>query len=90
MPNSKSAEKSLRSNEKKRLLNKSRISALKTENKKLLAAIEDKDAESMDKHLPLTIKLLDKSVSKGIIKKNNASRKKSKLMKKFNQAKDAT
>ena len=89
MPNSKSAEKSLRKSEKKRLLNKSRISALKTENKKLLAAIEDKDAESMDKHLPVTIKLLDKSVSKGIIKKNNASRKKSNLMKKVNQAKAA-
>ena len=89
MPNSKSAEKSLRRNEKKRLLNKSRISALKTENKKLLAAIESKDVELMDKHLPLTIKLLDKSVSKGIIKKNNASRKKSKLMKKVNASKAA-
>lgn len=82
MPNTKSAKKNLRQNEKRRLRNKTRMSALKTQNKKLLSAIAENNVESMDKHLPLTIKLIDKTAAKGIIKKNTASRRKSKLMKK--------
>lgn len=89
MPNSPSAKKSLRQNEKRRLTNRTRISTLKTQNKKLLSAIAEKDIESIDKQLPLTIKLIDKTAAKGLIKKNTASRKKSKLMKQINKAKAA-
>jgi len=35
----------------------------------------------------LAIRALDKAAEKGVIKKNNAARRKSRLMKKFNQAK---
>ncbi|MGR3319628.1 MAG: 30S ribosomal protein S20 [Candidatus Anammoxibacter sp.] len=89
MPSRPSAKKSLKQNEVRRLRNKARVSALKTQNKKLLSAIAGKDIESIDKHLPLTVKLLDKTVAKGIIKKKTVSRKKSKLMKQINKVKAA-
>ncbi len=87
MPNSPSEKKSMRQNAVRKLQNKTRMSALKTQNKKLLAAIEEKNVELIDKHLPLTVKLIDKTAAKGIFKKNNASRRKSSLMKKANAAK---
>lgn len=87
MPHTASAKKALRQNEKRRLSNRARTSALKTQNKKLLSAISEKDVESIDKQLPLTVKLMDKIAAKGIIKKKTASRKKSRLMKRINRVK---
>ena len=89
MPNRPSAKKSLKQNEIRRLRNQSRVSASKTQNKKLLSAIAEKDIESIDKQFPLTVKLMDKTVAKGIIKKNTVSRRKSKLMKQINKVKSA-
>lgn len=90
MPHTNSAKKKLKQNNTKRLNNRTRVSALKTETKKLMAAINAKDSDAMDKHLPITVKLTDKVAAKGIIKKNTASRRKSRLMKRVNQAKAET
>lgn len=86
MPNKASQKKSLRQNEKRRLQNRARMSTLKTQNKRLLSALAEKDIAGVDENLPLTVKLIDKAAAKGIIKKKNAARKKSRLMKHANNA----
>ena len=82
MPVKKSAMKRQRQNKKVNLLNKSFKSSLRTAIKKVEAAIEANDKEAATNALPLAFKKLDKAVSKGLIKKNNASRNKSRLAKK--------
>ena len=57
-------------------------SALKTAGKKAVEVLND--AELLKKELPVAISEIDKAVSKGILHKNTAARKKSRLMKKVN------
>ena len=71
MPNIKSAKKRVRITAKKTLRNKILKSNLKTALKKAFA--EESSIESKKK----AIELVDKAVTKGIIHKNNAARKKS-------------
>jgi small subunit ribosomal protein S20 len=70
---------------KKTLRNKILKSQLKTEIKKCKTAIASGAANVSDA-FKAAIKRIDKSVAKGILHKNNAARKKSKLAKKFNDA----
>jgi len=49
--------------------------------------IADGKQDEAQKALKLAVRALDKAAAKGVIKKNNAARRKSRLMKKFNQAK---
>ena len=53
-------------------------------NKKVVVAVQDQDAEAAKNALSVAYKELDKAVSKGIMKKNTASRKKSRLAAKVN------
>lgn len=80
MPITKSAKKALRGSSKKRSFNirrkKDLISVLK-EIKKLVA---EKKTDEARKMLPKAYKVIDKSAKKGLIKKNTASRKKSRLV----------
>ena len=71
MPNIKSAKKRVRITAKKTLRNKILKSNLKTALKKAFA--EESSIESKKK----AIELVDKAVTKGILHKNNAARKKS-------------
>lgn len=57
-------------------------SALKTAGKKAIEVLND--ADLLKKELPVAISEIDKAVSKGILHKNTAARKKSRLMKKVN------
>lgn len=86
MPKSISAEKAARVAERKRLRNRSRKSATKTHltrAEKLIAANQPEAQQAvMD-----TISALDRDAKKGVIHRNTAARRKSRLMKKFNQAK---
>lgn len=82
MPVKKSAMKRQRQNKKINLLNKSFKSSLRTAIKHVLVAVEAKNKEEATNALPLAFKKLDKAVSKGIVKKNFASRNKSSLAKK--------
>jgi small subunit ribosomal protein S20 len=77
----KSARKRERQNLKRRLRNKSTISALRTQMKKVRTAIQAKDAEKARAELVKTASMLDKAASKGIIHKNKASRHVSRLSK---------
>ena len=52
----------------------------------LITVASDKPEEARQA-LNLAIRALDKAAAKGVIKKNNAARRKSRLMKKLNQAK---
>lgn len=84
MPNIKSAIKRVDVIEKKTLRNNMIKSEYKTAVKKFEAAVAEgnKDAENLFKN---AVKKIDGACSKGIIKKNTASRKKSNLAKKLNK-----
>jgi len=85
---SNSAEKRHRKSEERRLRNKSAKSAVKTSVKKftVLAQKKDPGAEAALKEM---IKKLDTAARKGIIKKNAAARKKSRMQCYFNTMKSA-
>ena len=84
LPNIKSAEKRVAVSEVRRLRNRSQRSKLRTLIKNTQLAM-DTDLEKARNLLTLTIKELDQAASKGLIHKNTAARKKSRLMRKFNQ-----
>ena len=52
--------------------------------KKVLSTVEVKDVEAAKNALSVAYKEFDKAVSKGILKKNTASRKKARLAAKVN------
>jgi len=81
MANHKSAKKRIRSNEKKRVMNKLNSSRIKSTMKKVLGTEKLDDAE---KNYKEAVALLDKSATRGRIHKNNAARKKSQLTKHVN------
>ncbi|MFC6332478.1 30S ribosomal protein S20 [Paenibacillus septentrionalis] len=84
MPNIKSAIKRVKTNEKRRALNASQRSALRTAVKTADQALVGTDVEAAKVALINASKKLDKAVTKGLIHKNAAARKKSRLAKKLN------
>lgn len=84
MPNIKSAIKRAKQNEKRRLHNASQKSALRTAVKKVELAVNRNDADAAKEALVTATKKLDKAVTKGLIHRNAADRKKSRLAKKVN------
>lgn len=89
MANLKSSKKRIRSDEKKRIRNTSVKSAIKTKIKKVELAIAGGDIESARTMFSKAVSALDSAAAKGIIKKNTASRKKSRLARKINSARAA-
>ena len=83
MPNIQSAKKRVLVTEKKTAQNKAIKSALKTQIKKFLAAVNAGDKETANKLYPETVSAIDSAASKGILHKNNAANKKAKLAKKL-------
>ena len=79
MANIKSAKKRILVNEKKAARNQMIKSAVKTEIKKVRAAVEAGNKEEAAKALLAATSAIDKAESKGVIKKNTASRKVSRL-----------
>ena len=86
MPHTKSAQKQVRVSEKRQLRNKSARSLCKTNITKAEKLIFSGELESARQRVEAAISSLDKAVEKGIIHPNNASRRKSRLMKKLNEA----
>ena len=86
MANHKSAKKRIRTNERKRAVNKMAESKVKTRVKKALAATDPAEAEKLYKEAVAT---LDRETAHGIIHRNNAARKKSALTKHINGLKSA-
>lgn len=87
MPNSRSASKSLRQSETRRLRNRSTRSGLRSAVKNARLAIAGDDSEAVANALKLATKKIDQAASKGIIHKNAAARTKSRLAKLANQGK---
>jgi len=81
MPITKSAKKALRQNKRRRERNLRRLDILKNTIKKIKKLVEANKKEEALKLLPITYKAIDKAAKTGIIKKNNADRKKSRLTK---------
>jgi small subunit ribosomal protein S20 len=86
MANHKSAKKRIRSNEKKRVMNKMTSSKIKSSMKGVRETEKMEDAE---KHYKEAVALLDKSATRGRIHRNTASRKKSQLTKHLNSLQPA-
>ncbi len=80
MANIKSQIKRNRQTLKRQARNKSVRSELRTRTKRAVSAIED-GAEHSDEALRLAIKRIDKAAAKGVIHKNQAANRKSRLMK---------
>jgi small subunit ribosomal protein S20 len=81
MPNSVSAKKSLRQSQERRLANRSVRSTLRTQVKKLRAAIAAGDAEKCDAEYKTVQKKLDKAAASNLIHANTAARSKARLVK---------
>lgn len=85
MPSSKSAEKRMRQNAKRRLQNRAIKSTIKTEVKKTFELAEEGAVDELKEQLKLAVMRLDKAAAKRIIHPNQAARKKSQLARLFNK-----
>jgi small subunit ribosomal protein S20 len=79
MPHTKSAKKSLRQNEKRRLKNRAVKKAIKTQIKKVEAVAATGPVDALRKEFNLAAKKLDKAAARRIVHPNLAARKKSQL-----------
>lgn len=79
MAHTKSSKKRVVLGERNRVRNQAIRSRVKTFVKKVLEAVEKQDLEGSKAALSVAFKELDKSVTKGVLKKNTASRIKSRL-----------
>ena len=84
MPQLKSAIKRVKTSEKSHLRNMSYKSKIKSTIKKFNLSLSEKNKEGSIKYFKDAVSILDKSVNKGILPKNTASRQKSTLTKKLN------
>ena len=84
MPNIKSAKKRVLVAEMRNARNKANKSALKTAMKKFEAAAAEGNRTEAEGAYKVAVKLVDKSVAKGILHKNNAAHKKSAMTQKLN------
>ena len=84
MPNIKSAEKRVRIGNIREARNKANRTRLKTTLKRFDAAVVGGSKEEATGAYTAAVKTVDKAVSKGLLHKNNAARKKSSLSKRLN------
>jgi small subunit ribosomal protein S20 len=81
MATSQSGKKSIRQAETRRVFNVRRLRAMKSSVKQVADFVSKKDKKAAEQLLPQAFKSIDKAAKRGIIKKNTAARKKSKLAK---------
>ena len=84
MANTRSAKKHIRADEKKRIRNLMIRSKLKTLIRRAERSIAATDPATVESVRPACAEL-DNAASKGVIHRNNAARRKSRLMAKFNK-----
>ena len=84
MANIKSQIKRNKQNEKRRVCNKAVRSELKTRTKVVTSAAEQ-GGENVEELIRQALKNIDKAASKGVIHKNQAARRKSRLIKQVNK-----
>jgi len=74
-----SAKKAIRSSARKHVFNIRRKEAMSDASKGLLKALVAKDVKGAEAMLPAAYKAIDKAMKRGVIKKNTAANKKSRL-----------
>lgn len=84
MANTKSALKRIRVEQRRRLRNRSILSATRTAVKKFEKALNQVDRSEAEALLKEAISKLDRAVSKGVLHRNTAARKKARLQRRFN------
>ena len=84
MPHSSSAKKRVRQNAKRRLINRSRKSQVKTQIKHFEEAVAAGDVDKASEQLRLVSRKLDKTAATSTMHKKTAARKKSRLAKRLN------
>jgi len=83
MPNNAAAEKRMRQEQKRRLHNRKVKSIVKTQITKARQAIGAEE-ENAEETVRAAVSELDRAAKKGVIHRNNAARRKSRLMKQLN------
>ena len=86
MATHKSAKKRIRTNERKRVINQQAATQIKTSVKKVLATTNKDEAEKLYKE---AVSVIDKGTTKGLIKQNTASRRKSTITRHLNSLQPA-
>jgi len=86
LPNTSSARKQVRVTQRRQLRNKSIRSLCKTGITKAERLIFSGELEAAQEAVVAAISSLDRAAEKGVIHPNNAARRKSRLMKKLNEA----
>jgi len=81
MPITSSAKKALRSSKRKRVFNLHRKDEMQSVIKQYKKLVSAKKTDEAQKLIPKLQKAIDKAEKRGLIKKNTASRKKSRLIK---------
>ena len=84
----KGAKKAIRSSERKAVFNLRRNRKMKSVLKDIEKLLKDKKADEAEKKLPEAYKAIDKSAKMNTLKKNTASRKKSRLAARIKKAKE--
>jgi len=79
MPNTLSAKKRLRQNEKRRERNRATKNTVKTFIKRFEVAVASGDAEASKTEFRAAVRRLDQAAARGVIHKNKASHEKSRL-----------
>jgi small subunit ribosomal protein S20 len=82
--NSPSAKKRAKQGEARRIRNRSNRTVVKTQIRKFLDAIHEKDLDLAQKEFHLASKMLDQKAAKGAYHRNTAARKKSRLAARLN------
>lgn len=81
MPITKSAKKALKGSLVKKAMNDRNKKNIKESVKKIEKLVKEKNKKEAKKLLPEAYSIIDKAYKRGVIKKNTASRKKSRLSK---------
>jgi small subunit ribosomal protein S20 len=84
LANLKSAIKRIRSNERKRVQNR----IIRTRTRSAVSTAKTAGKETKEAAIRTAIRELDKAASKGVIHKNNAARRKSRLLRELNAIKE--
>lgn len=86
MPIIESAKKALRQSKRRKVFNIRKKNNVKDLVKKIKSLVAEKKNEEAKKLLPSLYKALDKASKTGVVKKNTASRRKSRITKSLSRA----
>jgi len=87
MPNTKSAKKRVRQNEKRRMRNRITKKIVKTYSKRTLKAASEGNFEQADADFRFAVAKLDKAGTRRVLHPNTAARRKSQLARRLNDLK---